>query len=62
MEKVYKVRFMKYNYLGDSVYNNDDKLLYVGDDTLIIKESDLAKYIKYGNGFRTVEFVGNMLL
>lgn len=61
MEKVYKVRFMKYNYLGDSVYNNDDKLLYVGDDTLIIKESDLAKYIKYGNGFRTVEFVGNML-
>ncbi len=61
MEKVYKVRFMKYNYLGDSVYDNDDKLLYVGDDTLIIKESDLAKYIKYGNGFRTVEFVGNML-
>lgn len=61
MEKVYKVRFMKYNYLGDSVYDDDDKLLYVGDDTLIIKESDLAKYIKYGNGFRTVEFVGNML-
>ena len=61
MEKVYKVKFMKYNYLGDSVYDDDDKLLYVGDDTLIIKESDLAKYIKYGNGFRTVEFVGNML-
>lgn len=61
MEKVYKVKFMKYNYLGDSVYDDDDKLLYVGDDTLIIRESDLAKYIKYGNGFRTVEFVGNML-
>ena len=61
MEKVYKVKFMRYNYLGDSVYDDEDKLLYVGDDTLIIKESDLAKYIKYGDGFRTVEFVGNML-
>lgn len=61
MEKVYKVKFMRYDYLGDSVYDDEDKRLYVGDDTLIIKESDLAKYIKYGDGFRTVEFVGNML-
>lgn len=61
MEKVYKVKFMRYNCLGDTVCDNNDNVLYIGDSTLIIKESDLTKYMKYGNGFKTVEFVGNML-
>lgn len=67
MEKVYKVKFMQYtNCFMDTVSDgNEDidkrKYLKVGNDPIIIKESDLSKYMKYGNGFRSVEFIGNML-
>lgn len=67
MEKVYKVKFMQYtNYFMDTISDgNEDiserKYLKVGNDPVIIKESDLSKYMKYGNGFRSVEFIGNML-
>lgn len=67
MEKVYKVRFMKYtNCFEDTVSDgNEDigkrKYLKVGIDPVIIRESDLPKYMKYGNGFRSIEFIGNLL-
>lgn len=67
MEKVYKVEFMQYtNCLMNTVSDgNDDigerKYLKVGTDPVIIRESDLLKYMKYGNGFRSVEFIGNLL-
>lgn len=37
------------------------KYLLIGTDSVIIKESDLSKYMKYGNGFRSVEFIGNLI-
>lgn len=67
MEKVYEVEFMQYtNCFRDTVSDgNEDigkrKYLQVGNDPVIIKESDLPKYMKYGNGFRTIEFIGNLM-
>lgn len=67
MEKVYKVKFMQYtNCFMDTVSDgNEDidtrKYLLIGTDSVIIKESDLSKYMKYGNGFRSVEFIGNLI-
>lgn len=67
MEKVYKVKFMQYtNCFMDTVSDcNEDigkrKCLKVGADPVIIRESDLPKYMKYGNGFRSIEFIGNLL-
>lgn len=67
MEKVYKVKFMQYtNYFMDTISDgNEDigkrKYLLIGTDSVIIKESDLSKYMKYGNGFRSVEFIGNLI-
>ena len=37
------------------------KYLMIGTDPVIIKESDLSKYMKYGNGFRSIEFIGNLM-
>ena len=67
MEKVYKVEFMQYtNCLKDTVSDgNEDigerKYLKIGINPIIIRESDLPKYMKYGNGFRSVEFIGNLM-
>ena len=67
MEKVYKVKFMQYtNCFMDTISDaNEDigerKYLKVGADPVIIRESDLPKYMKYGNGFRSIEFIGNIL-
>lgn len=67
MEKIYEVEFMQYaNCFNDSVlnYNEDNdkrKYLNVGTDHIFIKESNLVKYMKYGNGFKSIKFVGNIL-
>ncbi len=67
MEKVYEVEFIQYaNCLEDTISDgNKDigerKYLKVGNEPVIIKESDLPKYMKYGNGFRTIKFIGNLM-
>lgn len=67
MEKVYKVEFMQYtNCLKDTVSDgnkdfDERKYLKIGINPIIIRESDLSKYMKYGNGFRSVEFIGNLM-
>lgn len=64
MIKLYEVEFMQYtNYLRDTVSDGlgfDSKYINVGKEPFIIKETDLAKYAKFGNGFRILRFVGNM--
>ena len=67
VEKVYEVEFMQYtNYRNDTISDNNEdigkiKYLNVGIYPQIIKESDLQKYVKYGNGFRSIKFIGNIL-
>lgn len=66
MEKVYEVEFMQYtNCSRDTVCNNaesikDSKYINVGKEPFLVRESELEKYREYGNGFRTVKFVGNI--
>lgn len=65
MEKVYEVEFMNYtNCKNDTVCDDRDfsnlKYLKIGKEPFLIKESDFDKYMKYGNGFRVVRFVGNI--
>ena len=64
MEKIYKVVFMEYTSSAkDTVSNGDEentKFINVGKDPFLIRESEIDKYIKYGNGFYSIEFVGNI--
>lgn len=66
MEKVYEVEFMNYtNCMNNTVCDNNEELgkgqyLHVGKEPFLIKESEFDKYMKYGNGFRVIRFVGNM--
>lgn len=65
-EKVYKVEFMTYtNAMKNTVSNNaeditDKKFIDVGHEPFLVRESELDFYQKYGNGFRSIEFVGNL--
>ena len=66
MEKIYEVEFMSYtNCTKDIVCDGETELgkgkyLHVGREPFLIKESEFNKYMKYGNGFRVVRFVGNI--
>ena len=72
LEKVYAVEFMQYtNCLNDTVCDWDGSYstslknhhyLDVGKEVVLIKESDLEKYRKYGQGYRNCEFVGNIII
>lgn len=67
MEKVYEVEFMEYtNCFRNTVSDNNEDIgkreyLDVGVYPTIIKESDLQKYMKYGNGYKAIKFVGYIL-
>ena len=69
LEKVYKVTFMQYtNALKDTVSDwdgeydtlGDSNYLEVGKEPFLLRECELQKYQKYGGGFRSIEFVGNI--
>lgn len=63
IEKLYEVEFMNYtNYMKDTVSNNDGDYINTECEPFIIRESEFDKYMKYGNGFRTVKFVGNIII
>ena len=71
LEKVYAVEFMVYtNCLNDTVSDwdgkgspslKDIKYLAVGHNFLI-KESEIEKYRKFGQGYRNLKFVGELIL
>ena len=68
MEKIYSVEFMTYtNYSRTHVAKRKPNLktgvlehdyLEVGPAPFLLKESDLDKYKEYGDGYRTLTFVG----
>jgi hypothetical protein len=60
MTKIYKVEFMHYtDAFKNGVKNeNKDKYLEVGEEPFLISENDIEEYMEYGDGFRTLEFVG----
>lgn len=66
MEKVYKVTFIEYtNALKNCVANGkegkDRKYLSLPhNSSLVVKETELHTLWEYGQGFRTVEYVGDL--
>lgn len=65
LEKVYAVTFMQYtNCLQDTVSDSNkdwSKLNYLNvGHNFLIKESDIEKYRVYGNGYRSLTFVGEI--
>lgn len=70
-EKIYFVEFMTYtNCMKDTVSNwdgkgdpfgKDIKYLDVGHNFLI-KESEIEKYKKFGQGYRNIKFVGELMI
>ena len=62
--KLYKVEFLKYtNCLKDTVRHNEKDMCFldVGRDGFIITEDEFDDYRHYGGGFKSTEFVGNMM-
>lgn len=69
-EKVYSVTFMQYtNYMKDTVSDWDGvsdatfgsaEYLNIGKGSFLVRESELEKYRKFGQGYRDVHFVGNI--
>ena len=68
IEKIYRVEFMDYtNIHRDTVCNQhrdigDRKYIVVGSEPFLVRESELEFYRAWGNGFRSIEFVGNIFL
>ena len=70
LEKVYKVDFMAYiNVLHDTVSDwdgvskitgNEKYLTVKAPNEFLVKESDLEKYRKFGQGYNKITFVGWM--
>lgn len=70
-EKIYSVEFMTYtNCMQDTVSDwdgkgspslKDIKYLDVGHNFLI-KESEIEKYKKFGQGYRNLKFVGELMI
>lgn len=63
--KLYSIEFLEYSdVLKKSVSDMDGNSLHLGDihyidaDRLIVKESDLPYYQRFGGGFKSIHFVG----
>lgn len=61
--KIYSVKFNKYsNALNTTVYcKTKGKYIDIPEGGLLIKESDIGKYIEYGEGFQEMRYVGTLL-
>lgn len=61
--RVYAITFNQYtNCMRDTVWCEEtDKYLDVGRDTFLIFEDDIEKYKKFGNGIKTLTYMGDMI-
>lgn len=58
--KLYKVTFINYtNPLKNAVKDSDNNYIDTSKP-LIIKETDIEKIMKYGNGIKELEYVGDL--
>ena len=63
--KLYKVTFNSYtNALYNTVRHNNNTLdfLHIPETGLIVREDELDTYKEYGNGFASLNIVGEMLV
>ena len=58
-EKIYSVEFLEYtNYMKDAVCSTHGLHYIDTKEPVLVKESDLNKFKEYGQGFRTITYVG----
>lgn len=72
LEKIYAVEFMEYTDVLNTTVSNATKdgevfsdlgsieYINIGHDPFLVPERRLDIYRKYGKGFRSIRFVGNM--
>lgn len=69
MEKIYEVEFLNYtNSMRDTASCNSNEYLNIDnkyidipkDGSLLVKESELEFYKNYGNGYRSITYVGEL--
>ena len=61
MTKLYEVTFMQYtNPTKDKVKSEDGKEYIDTDKPLIIKEEDIDRIRKYGNGIKELKYIGQL--
>ncbi len=61
MEKYTKLNLCNMQIVSMILYLIIMKKKYLNVGTDLIFESNLVKYMKYGNGFKSIKFVGNIL-
>lgn len=61
--KLYKVEFNKYtSWSNDCVFNElEDIYLNIPLGGLVIKEYEFERYSKFGDGFKSLTFIGTLL-
>ena len=65
--KVYKVKFLNYtNCMEDTVSKNDEDMCFIdipqeSRPYILLREDQLELYRIYGNGYESIEYVGNMI-
>ena len=66
-EKIYAVEFNSYTNALNNVVSDGNKeigktkYIHIPEGGLLVKESELDEYRKYGNGFASTKFVGTIL-
>ena len=58
-EKIYKITFINYTDYSQETVKNEESNEYIKiQSPLLVKESDLQYYSKFGGGIRSAELVG----
>jgi hypothetical protein len=62
MLRIYKVSFNNYtNYTSKTIRNHKtEEYISTDDGYLVIYDYDISKYMEFGGGYRTVEYIGFM--
>ena len=67
VDKIYLIDFIEYtDCLKDTVSDGNDILgeidyISLGKQSVLIREKDFDKFKKYGGGFKSAVFVGNLI-
>jgi len=58
--KIFKVTFIEYKNINKTVITNGVREAYTPNGELLVKEEDLEYWMKFGGGFNTLQFIGDV--
>ena len=59
-EKIYIVEFVNYTTCWKDTVSLDGEYLQIPEGGLLVRESELEKYRKFGHGYKNIELVGSI--